>query len=378
MTGFTTQAIHAVHFNEEQAVVPPIYTASTFGQPTDGTEGPYEYQRGGNPTRSKAETTLAAIEGAQQAFLYASGMGATAAAMGILEQGQTLIMGMPVYGGNYRFATIELPKRGVQTQLVQDLSTLTDADFEGKKVGMVFLETPSNPTLRVTDIKKVADLAHRHGALVVVDNTLMTPYLQKPLELGADIVVQSATKYLAGHGDLLAGVASTNDPQLADQLFKAQLISGGILSPIDSYRLLQNVKTLALRMDRQQANADALIQALADHPAVDTIYYPGSYSAQEAEIQAQQARGKGSLFSFTLKEGYQMKPFLDALKVFTFAVSLGGIESLVCLPTSMTQGAYSQDDKEASGLGDRLVRVAVGIEDLEDLKADLLTALDAA
>lgn len=378
MTGFTTQAIHAVHSNEEQAVVPPIYTASTFGQPTDGTEGPYEYQRGGNPTRSKAETTLAAIEGAQQAFLYASGMGATAAAMGILEQGQTLIMGMPVYGGNYRFATIELPKRGVQTQLVQDLSTLTDADFEGKKVGMVFLETPSNPTLRVTDIKKVADLAHRHGALVVVDNTLMTPYLQKPLELGADIVVQSATKYLAGHGDLLAGVASTNDPQLADQLFKAQLISGGVLSPIDSYRLLQNVKTLALRMDRQQANAQALIQALADHPAVDTIYYPGSYSAQEAEIQAQQARGKGSLFSFTLKEGYQMKPFLDALKVFTFAVSLGGIESLVCLPTSMTQGAYSQDDKEASGLGDRLVRVAVGIEDLEDLKADLLTALDAA
>lgn len=378
MTGFTTRAIHAVHSNEEQAVVPPIYTASTFGQPTDGTEGPYEYQRGGNPTRSKAETTLAAIEGAQQAFLYASGMGATAAAMGILEQGQTLIMGMPVYGGNYRFATIELPKRGVQTQLVQDLSALTDADFEGKKVGMVFLETPSNPTLRVTDIKKVADLAHRHGALVVVDNTLMTPYLQKPLELGADIVVQSATKYLAGHGDLLAGVASTNDPQLADQLFKAQLISGGVLSPIDSYRLLQNVKTLALRMDRQQANADALIQALADHPAVDTIYYPGSYSAQEAEIQAQQARGKGSLFSFTLKEGYQMKPFLDALKVFTFAVSLGGIESLVCLPTSMTQGAYSQDDKEASGLGDRLVRVAVGIEDLEDLKADLLTALDAA
>lgn len=378
MTGFTTQAIHAVHSNEEQAVVPPIYTASTFGQPTDGSEGPYEYQRGGNPTRSKAETTLAAIEGAQQAFLYASGMGATAAAMGILEQGQTLIMGMPVYGGNYRFATIELPKRGVQTQLVQDLSTLTDADFEGKKVGMVFLETPSNPTLRVTDIKKVADLAHRHGALVVVDNTLMTPYLQKPLELGADIVVQSATKYLAGHGDLLAGVASTNDPQLADQLFKAQLISGGVLSPIDSYRLLQNVKTLALRMDRQQANAQALIQALADHPAVDTIYYPGSYSAQEAEIQAQQARGKGSLFSFTLKEGYQMKPFLDALKVFTFAVSLGGIESLVCLPTSMTQGAYSQDDKEASGLGDRLVRVAVGIEDLEDLKADLLTALDAA
>ncbi|WP_237205468.1 trans-sulfuration enzyme family protein [Rothia nasimurium] len=378
MAGFTTRAIHAVHSNEEQAVVPPIYTASTFGQPTDGTEGPFEYQRGGNPTRSKAETTLAAIEGAEHAFLYASGMGATAAAMGILEHGQTLLMGMPVYGGNYRFATIELPKRGVAHELVYDLTTLSDAHFEGKNVGMVFIETPSNPTLRVTDIKKVAELAHRHGALLVVDNTVMTPYLQKPLELGADIVVQSATKYLAGHGDLLAGVATTNNAELADKLFKAQLISGGVLSPIDSYRLLQNVKTLALRMERQQANADVLIEAVAAHPAVDTVYFPGSYSAEEAKIQAEQATGKGALFSFTVKEGYDIKAFLDALQVFTFAVSLGGIESLVCLPTTMTQGAYSQEDRDDAGLTTRLVRVAVGIEDVDDLRADIIGALDAA
>lgn len=378
MAGFTTRAIHAVHSNEENAVVPPIYTASTFGQPTDGTEGPFEYQRGGNPTRSKAETTLAALEGAEHAYLYASGMAATAAAMGILEHGQTLLMGMPVYGGNYRFATIELPKRGVNHELIYDMSTLNDAHFEGKNVGMVFIETPSNPTLRITDIRKVAELAHRHGALLVVDNTVMTPYLQKPLELGADIVVQSATKYLAGHGDLLAGVATTNNAELADKLFKAQLISGGVLPPIDSYRLLQSVKTLALRMDRQQENAAAVIDAVSAHPAVENVYYPGSYSAEEAEIHAAQARGRGALFSFTVKDGYDIKAFLDSLKVFTFAVSLGGIESLVCLPTTMTQGAYSTEHRDDAGLTNRLVRVAVGIEDIEDLVDDITRALDAA
>lgn len=378
MAGFTTRAIHAVHNNEENAVVPPIYTASTFGQPTDGTEGPFEYQRGGNPTRSKAETTLAALEGAEHAFLYASGMAATAAAMGILEHGQTLLMGMPVYGGNYRFATIELPKRGVDHELIYDMSTLSDAHFEGKNVGMVFIETPSNPTLRITDIRKVAELAHRHGALLVVDNTVMTPYLQKPLELGADIVVQSATKYLAGHGDLLAGVATTNKDELADKLFKAQLISGGVLPPIDSYRLLQSVKTLALRMERQQENAVAVIEAVTAHPAVETVYYPGSYSAEEAATHAGQARGNGALFSFTIKEGYDIKAFLDSLKIFTFAVSLGGIESLVCLPTTMTQGAYSTEHRDDAGLTNRLVRVAVGIEDVADLIEDITSALDAA
>lgn len=378
MAGFTTRAIHAIHSNEENAVVPPIYTASTFGQPTDGTEGPFEYQRGGNPTRSKTETTLAALEGAEHAFLYASGMAATAAALGILEHGQTLLMGMPVYGGNYRFATIELPKRGVNHELIYDMSTLNDTHFDGKNVGMVFLETPSNPTLRITDIRKIAELAHRHGALLVVDNTVMTPYLQKPLELGADIVVQSATKYLAGHGDLLAGVATTNNTDLADKLFKAQLISGGVLPPIDSYRLLQSVKTLALRMDRQQQNATAVIDAITAHPAVETVYYPGSYSAEEAKIHASQATGRGALFSFTIKEGYSIKAFLDSLNVFTFAVSLGGIESLVCLPTTMTQGAYSTEHRDDAGLSQRLIRVAVGIEDPEDLLEDIIGALNAA
>ncbi|MDO4897960.1 MAG: PLP-dependent aspartate aminotransferase family protein [Rothia sp. (in: high G+C Gram-positive bacteria)] len=378
MAGFTTRAIHALHGIEENAVVPPIYTSTTFGQPTDGTEGPFEYQRGGNPTRSAAETTLAALEGAEYAYAYATGMGATAAAMGMLKTGQSLMLGMPVYGGNYRYATIELPKRGVETHFIYDFTQLTDADFEGKNVGMVFLETPTNPTLRVVDIKKIAETARRNGALLVVDNTFMTPYLQRPLELGADLVVQSATKYLGGHADLLAGVATTNSKELADELFKAQLISGNVLPPIDSYRLVQSVKTLGIRMDRQQANAAKVMDAVAAHPAVEQVFYPGSHSAEEAEIQGRQASGLGALFSFTLKEGANVKAFLDALQVFTFAVSLGGIESLICLPSTMTQGAYSDQHLAESGMSKNLVRVAVGIEDIDDLLADITAALDAA
>ncbi|MBM7052146.1 MULTISPECIES: PLP-dependent aspartate aminotransferase family protein [unclassified Rothia (in: high G+C Gram-positive bacteria)] len=377
MSGFTTRAIHAIENVENEAIVPPIYLASTFGQPTTFEEGPFEYQRGGNPTRANVETTLAKIEGAAHARVFASGMGATAAVMGMLKTGETMLLGMPVYGGNYRFATIELPKRGIETRFIHDFSTLTDADFEGN-VKMVFLETPTNPTLRVADIARIAEIAHRNGALLVVDNTFMTPYLQLPLELGADVVVQSATKYLAGHGDLLGGVVTTNSVDIDEQVFKAQLISGGILPPMDSYRLMQNVKTLAIRMERQQENTLAILEMLREHPAVEDIFYAGSASESEAEIHNRQAKGIGALFSFTLVEGKDIKTFLDNLKVFTFAVSLGGIESLICLPATMTQGAYAPEHLADSQVGNNLLRVAVGIEDLDDLLTDLRTALDAA
>ncbi|WP_129657164.1 trans-sulfuration enzyme family protein [Rothia uropygialis] len=377
MAGFTTRTIHALENVEQGAVTPPIYAASTFLQPTEGGEGEYEYQRGGNPTRDNAQQTLAALENATHAFLYATGMAATAAALGTLRAGESVIMSLPVYGGNYRFATIELPKRGVEHRFVNDPNALTDEDFDDS-VAMVFLETPSNPTLRVADIQRIADLAHRNGAVLVVDNTFLTPYLQRPLDLGADMTVQSATKYLAGHGDLLGGVAATNDEALAEELFKAQLISGGVLSPIDSYRLLQNVKTLALRVDRQQENARRVIEAIQDHPAVSRIHTPGSYSAEETEIQIRQADGPGAVFSMEIADGKNIQAFLGALKVFGFAVSLGGIESLLCLPASMTQGAYSEKDLVTAEISENLVRVAVGIEDAEDLISDLVGALDAA
>ena len=374
-TGFTTRTIHAVHDARYDASVPPIYLASTFG--TAGEDTTYMYQRGANPTRDNLQATLAALEGAEHAYAYPSGMAATAAALGVLEAGDTLLLGMPTYGGTYRFATTELTKRAVKTRFISDFTALSDEDFT-PDVKVVFLETPTNPTLQVTDIDAVAELAHRHGALLIVDNTFMTPYLQRPLELGADITVQSATKFLAGHADLLAGVAATNDPDLAILLHRGQLVSGALLPPIDSYRLLQDVKTLALRLERQQQNARELIEFLSERPEVEKIFYAGNSSEEQAEVQSRQARGIGSVFSLLLKDGGDAQAFARSLPIFVNAVSLGGIESLVSLPAHTTHGAYAQEHRDEFGVDDRLVRLAIGIEDVQDLIAALEIGLKAA
>lgn len=374
-TGFTTRTIHAVHDARYDASVPPVYLASTFG--TAGEDTTYMYQRGANPTRDNLQVTLAALEGAEHAYAYPSGMAATAAALGVLEAGDTLLLGMPTYGGTYRFATTELTKRAVKTRFISDFTTLSDEDFT-PDVKVVFLETPTNPTLQVTDIAAVAELTHRHGALLIVDNTFMTPYLQRPLELGADITVQSATKFLAGHADLLAGVAATNDPDLAILLHRGQLVSGALLPPIDSYRLLQDVKTLALRLERQQQNARELIEFLSERPEVEKIFYAGNSSEEQAEVQSRQARGIGSVFSLLLKEGGDAQAFARSLPIFVNAVSLGGIESLVSLPAHTTHGAYAQEHRDEFGVDDRLVRLAIGIEDVQDLIAALEIGLRAA
>ena len=374
-TGFTTRTIHAVHDARYDASVPPVYLASTFG--TAGEDTTYMYQRGANPTRDNLQATLAALEGAEHAYAYPSGMAATAAALGVLEAGDTLLLGMPTYGGTYRFATTELTKRAVKTRFISDFTTLSDEDFT-PDVKVVFLETPTNPTLQVTDIAAVAELAHRHGALLIVDNTFMTPYLQRPLELGADITVQSATKFLAGHADLLAGVAATNDPDLAILLHRGQLVSGALLPPIDSYRLLQDVKTLALRLERQQQNARKIIEFLSERPEVEKIFYAGNSSEEQAEVQSRQARGIGSVFSLLLKDGGDAQAFARALPIFVNAVSLGGIESLVSLPAHTTHGAYAQEHRDEFGVDDRLVRLAIGIEDVQDLIAALEIGLKSA
>lgn len=374
-TGFTTRTIHAVHDARYDASVPPVYLASTFG--TAGEDTTYMYQRGANPTRDNLQATLAALEGAEHAYAYPSGMAATAAALGVLEAGDTLLLGMPTYGGTYRFATTELTKRAVKTRFISDFTTLSDEDFT-PDVKVVFLETPTNPTLQVTDIAAIAELVHRHGALLIVDNTFMTPYLQRPLELGADITVQSATKFLAGHADLLAGVAATNDPDLAVLLHRGQLVSGALLPPIDSYRLLQDVKTLALRLERQQQNARELIEFLSERPEVEKIFYAGNSSEEQAEVQSRQARGIGSVFSLLLKDGGDAQAFARALPIFVNAVSLGGIESLVSLPAHTTHGAYAQEHRDEFGVDDRLMRLAIGIEDVQDLIAALEIGLKAA
>lgn len=378
MTGFTTKAIHTTdRDNPYGSILPPIYTTTTYAQPCDGTEGPYDYQRGGNPTRAALETTLATLEGAKHAFAYPSGMGATAAALGILKEGETLLLGMPSYGGTYRFATIELPARGVKTRFIGDFTALTDEDFTDN-VTMVFLESPSNPLLRVSDIAAIAEITHRNGAIVVVDNTFMTPLLQKPLDLGADISVQSATKYLGGHADLLGGVAATNDDALAERLWHLQMITGAMLSPTDSYRLLQEVKTLKLRLTQQQKNTIEVINYLEAHPAVKRVLYAGSHSEYEAQVHARQANGLGALISMELVDGADLPAFLEALKIFSHAVSLGGIESLVVRPALMVQAAYTQAHRDEYGVSDNLIRLAIGIEEIEDIIEDLERGLTAA
>ena len=377
MTGFTTKAIHTTDRDNPYGSILPIYTTTTYAQPCDGTEGPYDYQRGGNPTRAALETTLATLEGAKHAFAYPSGMGATAAALGILKEGETLLLGMPSYGGTYRFATIELPARGVKTRFIGDFTALTDEDF-ADNVTMVFLESPSNPLLRVSDIAAIAEIAHRNGAIVVVDNTFMTPLLQKPLDLGADISVQSATKYLGGHADLLGGVAATNDDALAERLWHLQMITGAMLSPTDSYRLLQEVKTLKLRLTQQQKNTIEVINYLEAHPAVKRVLYAGSHSEYEAQVHARQANGLGALISMELVDGADLPAFLEALKIFTHAVSLGGIESLVVRPALMVQAAYTQAHRDEYGVSDNLIRLAIGIEEIEDIIEDLERGLTAA
>ena len=374
-----TLAVQALrHIDHEHgAVVPPIHLSSTFSFDPETGCRQFDYQRGGNPTRAHVENVLAQLEGARYGFAFASGMAADDALFSILEPGDEVLVPASVYGGTYRFVTQLLPRRGQKGVFVPDLGDLSDEHFS-ERTRMVFLETPANPTLRVTDIRAVAELAHRHGALVVVDNTFLTPVLQRPLELGADVVLQSATKYLGGHSDLLAGVITTNDEALAEQFHLAQKALGGILPPTESFRLLQGLKTLPLRLERQQDNAVKIVEHLRHHPGIAAVHYPGSASEQEARIQAEQARGGGAVLSFELADGLDAVRFLQALALPIYAVSLGGVESLICHPARMTHDAMSPEDLEAAGISQSLLRYAVGIEKVEDLIADLDQALAAA
>ena len=372
-----TAAVHTLKDFEHGAVVPPVHLASTFELDRADEEGAFAYQRGANPTRTQLETVLAALEGAGHGFAFASGMAATAAALSTLAVGDEVLLPASVYGGTYRFVDLVLPGRGVTGRFVDDLGALTDADFT-PATRAVFVETPANPTLRITDLRRVVELAHRHGALVIVDNTFMSPVLQRPLELGADVVVQSATKYLAGHSDLLAGVITTNDDALAEAFHLAQVAQGGVLAPQDSFRLIQSVKTLPLRLERQQANAEAIVAHLRGREDIAQVWFPGSHSEEEARIHASQATGAGAVLSFELAAGLDRIAFLQALRYPAFAVSLGGVETLICRPATMTHEAMTDQAREAAGISPELLRLSVGIEDIGDLLDDLDQALAAA
>ena len=372
-----TAAVHTLRDFEHGAVVPPVHLASTFALDPASEDGDYAYQRGSNPTRAQLEQVLAALDGARHGFAFASGMAATAAALSSLAAGDEVILPASVYGGTYRLVDLVLPDRGITGRFVADLGELTEEDFT-PATRAVFVETPANPTLRITDLRRIVELAHRHDALVIVDNTFMTPVLQKPLALGVDIVVQSATKYLAGHSDLLAGAVTTDDDGLADALRLAQKAQGGVLGPQDSFRLIQSIKTLPLRLERQQENAEAIAQHLDAHERIARVWYPGSHSEEEARIHDSQATGRGAVLSFELAEGLDRIAFLRALRYPAYAVSLGGVESLICRPATMTHEAMTPQAQAEAGISAEMLRLSVGIEDLADLLEDLDQALAAA
>lgn len=370
---YNTIAIHGGKADDsgKAAVNYPIYLSSTFCQPDTESFADFCYSRGGNPTRAAVEKLAADMEGAAYGMATASGMAASSIVFELINRGEKVLLNNNVYGGTWRFVSNLFEKRGVEYEIVNDFNTY-DFSQADDNVTAVFLETPSNPLLEITDIRRVAEEAKKRGMLVIVDNTFMTSYLQKPLELGADIVVYSATKFYAGHSDILAGLIVTDNEDL---YLKMKFISntlGGILSPLDSFLLMRGMKTLGVRMDRHQQNAQKIAEYLDAHNAAAKVYYPGLSSHRNYELQKSQAKGSGAVISFTFnEEDYDMKTFVDNLTLFGFAVSLGGVESLICRPATMTHESYSDELQKEIGITKNLLRLAIGIEDVEDLIADL-------
>ncbi len=367
-----SRLIHGAGHSPDGGVVPAIQLSSTFLQPTDGSFGEFVYQRGGNPTRNAAEKLLASIEDASHAALTSTGMAATAAVFSRLKPGDKVLLSRSLYGGTYRYVTRYFPQQGIAFDFLDNPNGLRPEDIDDD-VALVFIETPANPTLEVFDIAHIARVTHARGAILAVDNTFMTPLLQRPLDEGADVVVYSATKYLGGHGDVLAGLVVTNDAAIHEDVTFFRKTFGPSLSPFDSYSLLRGVKTLDVRLQRQQETTARVIDFLQGRSEVTAVNFPGSWSMEQAQIHARQARGIGAVISFELAPDLDRTAFLDALGFIGYAVSLGGVESLVCTPANMTHESFSAEDRAAANIPDGLLRLAVGIEDSRDI-IDLLAA----
>ncbi|PTG54870.1 bifunctional cystathionine gamma-lyase/homocysteine desulfhydrase [Staphylococcus chromogenes] len=360
------------------AVTTPIYQTSTYEQDAIGDlrQG-YEYSRSANPTRTSLESVIAALEHGKHGFAFGSGMAAISAVIMLLDQGDHIIVGSDVYGGTYRVMTKVFNRYGIEFDFVNT----TDIDNVKAKIKentkMLFIETPSNPLLRVTDIKAVSELGKQHELITVVDNTFMTPYYQTPLTLGADIVVHSATKYLGGHSDVVAGLVVVQDDALAERIGFIQNSTGGVLGPQDSYLLVRGMKTLGLRLDQIQRNALAIVELLKQHEAVVKVYHPSLEEHLNADIHQQQAEGMPGIVSFEVKDVETAKKLVTKTKYFTLAESLGAVESLISVPSLMTHASIPADVRAKEGIADGLVRLSLGIEDTEDLLKDLEQALNA-
>lgn len=376
--GFSTRAIHAGQDADPAtgATVVPIYATSTYTQAAPGDHKGYEYSRSGNPTRTALETALAALEEGEKGLAFASGLAATTAVFGaLLRPGDEVAASADLYGGTFRLLDKVFKPWGLTARYTDDSSP---AGFEAiitPKTKLVWIETPTNPLLQVLDIAAIAEVAHKHGAKLAVDNTFASPYLQRPLTLGADLVVHSTTKYLGGHSDVVGGCV-VGPKELCDPIKFYQNAAGGVPGPFDSYLVLRGLKTLAVRMDRHCENAVSLAVWLKSHPKVSAVYYPGLADHPGHAVAAKQMKAYGGMISLKLNGGIPAaKTFLTRTKLFSLAESLGGVESLVCHPTTMTHASIPKEVREARGVDDGLIRLSVGIEDVADLRGDLDQAL---
>ena len=375
---FETTAIHGIRTTDTEVNTwgSTINMASTFQLKEFGVTQEFEYSRVSNPTRKDFETLIAKLESGKYGFGFSSGMAASTSLFTIFEAGDHFVFGLDIYGGTFRIMKDIFSKFGLEASFVDttDLENIRKAIKPNTKG--IFIETPSNPLLDVTDIRGTVAIAKEYGLLTIVDNTFLSPYLQRPLELGADIVVHSATKYLSGHNDIIAGAIVVNDVTLAEKISFAQVAIGALISPFDSWLLVRSIKTLKVRMDYAQSNTLKLIEFLQHHPAVEKVYYPTLENNKGKAIQESQASGAGAVFSFVMKDVAKVKTFFESLKVALFAVSLGGVETLVTHPSTHTHTEFPEEEKVARGVTQTLIRVAVGIENIEDLIADFKQALE--
>jgi cystathionine gamma-lyase len=375
---FATKAIHAGQEPDPStgAIMTPIFQTSTYAQSGMGEHKGYEYARTGNPTRTALEACLAALEDGDYGLSFASGLAAEHAILNLLSAGDHMVACDDLYGGSYRIFEKVMGRFNVQTTYVTASNVEGYARAIRPNTKLIWLETPTNPLLRLADIRAVAEIAHRHNLLLVVDNTFSSPYFQQPLKLGADIVLHSTTKYINGHSDVIGGAVVTSNREVYEALKFYQNAAGAVPGPFDCWLTLRGLKTLAVRMRQHQENARAVASYLSEHPRVEKVYYPGLVSHPDHELAQRQMSGFGGMVSFQFKGTLaDVDQVVRRFKVFTFAESLGGVESLVCHPASMTHGSIPREIREARGLTDTLLRLSVGIEDVSDLLADLEQAL---
>lgn len=368
-----TKMIHSGINTDELtgAVSVPIYQVSTYKQEAVGKHRGYEYSRTGNPTRFALEELIKELENGVAGFAFGSGMAAITAVMMLLQSGDHVIMTDDVYGGTYRVMSHVLDRFNIESTFVDSSIPEQVTAAINDKTRAIYIETPTNPLLKITDLRKISDIAKAHNLLLIVDNTFNTPYWQQPLDLGADIVVHSATKYIGGHSDVVAGLVVVNSTELKDKLHFIQNSTGGILGPQDAWLLMRGIKTLALRMEAHEQNAKKVVSFLTEHPKVKKVYYPGLSKHPGHDIAKNQASGFGGMISFDVGSLELAEQVLSRVKYFTLAESLGAVESLISLPAKMTHASIPKDRREALGITDGLIRISVGIEDGDDLVNDL-------